>query len=150
MKPEDVPDEVMRAFVNGASDSPPEVRANSPEWVCNGLARALAAYEAVGLSELETQRQRAEQAEQALREEITAMAEERRIAGRASILNVIRERDEQQARADRAEAALAERDTEIERQVRERVAEQISQESLISAWDPGGMQRAAQIARGES
>lgn len=55
MKPEDVPDEVMRAFVNGASDSPPEVKANSPEWVRNGLVRALAAYEATVLPAHERQ-----------------------------------------------------------------------------------------------
>lgn len=121
-RPADVPDEVMRAFVNGASSSPPDVKANSPEWVRNGLVRALAAHEAAAVAETAALQQRAEQAEEMLREEITAMAEERRFTGRASILNVIRERDEQRARAERAEVALTDRDTEIERQVRERVA----------------------------
>lgn len=51
----DVPDEVMRAFVNGAADSPPEVKANSPEWVRNGLAEALAIYEATVLPAHERQ-----------------------------------------------------------------------------------------------
>ncbi|MFE9099885.1 helix-turn-helix domain-containing protein [Actinomadura geliboluensis] len=100
---EPVPDEVMRAFVNGAIESPPEVKANSPQWIRNGLARALAAYEATGLAEMEAQRRRADEAEQALREEVTAMAEERIVTGRANILNVIRERDEQTQRAEEAE-----------------------------------------------
>lgn len=38
---------------------------------------------------------------------------------------------------------------EIERRVRERLADQIAEESLTSAWDPGGMHRAAQIVRWE-
>lgn len=107
----DVPDEVMRAFVNGAIESPAEVKANSPEWVRNGLARALAAYEASGVAETEAQRRRADEAEQALREEVTAMAEERIATGRANILNLIRERDEQTQRAEKAER---ERDEALE------------------------------------
>lgn len=54
-RPDDVPEEVMRAFISGASDSPPVVKAHSPQWVRNGLARALAAYDAFVLPAHEQQ-----------------------------------------------------------------------------------------------
>ena len=47
MRPDEVHVNVLTAFVDGASASPADVQAASEAWLRNGLARALAAYEAI-------------------------------------------------------------------------------------------------------